>query len=164
MRASPVGFLFDSEHTVLSEAKRSADISHDHPEGVKGAQSVALAVFLARKGASKETIRSRIELDFQYELSRSVDDIQPHYKFDVSCQGSVPEAIIAFLESTDFESAVRNAIFLGGDADTQACIAGGIAEAFYGGVPADIASEVQARMEMTYLEVLRGYSDFLVVR
>jgi ADP-ribosylglycohydrolase len=160
MRASPVGFLFDSEHAVLSEAKRSADISHDHPEGVKGAQSVALAVFLARKGASKETIKSRIAQDFHYDLSRSIDDIQPHYSFDVSCQGSVPEAIIAFLESTDFESAVRNAIFLGGDADTQACIAGGIAEAFYGGVPAEIASEVQVRLEPEHVEVLRGYNDF----
>jgi ADP-ribosylglycohydrolase len=99
---------------------------------VKGAQSVALAVFLARKSASKETIKSRIAQDFDYDLSRSIDEIQPHYSFDVSCQGSVPGAIIAFLESMDFESAVRNAIFLGGDADTRACIAEGIVEAFYG--------------------------------
>jgi ADP-ribosylglycohydrolase len=132
------------------------------PKGVKGAQSVALAVFLARKGASKETIKSRIAQDFKYNLSRSIEDIQPNYSFDVSCQGSVPEAIIAFLESTDFESAVRNAIFLGGDADTQACIAGGIAEAFYGGVPAEIASEVRGRLETVQLDVVRGYGAFVV--
>jgi ADP-ribosylglycohydrolase len=157
MRVSPVGFAFNDENTVRLEAKRSAELSHDHPEGIKGAQSVALAIFLARKGASKEVIRSRISHDFGYSLDRSIDDIQPDYKFDVSCQRSVPEAIIAFLESTDFESAVRNAVFLGGDADTQACIAGGIAEAFYGGVPKDIEREVRKRLEPSQLEVLHVF-------
>jgi ADP-ribosylglycohydrolase len=145
------------EDAVLMQAKRSAELSHDHPEGIKGAQSVALAVFLARKGASKEEIRSRISQDFGYPLDRSIADIKPDYHFDVSCQGSVPEAIIAFLESTDFESAVRNAVFLGGDADTQACIAGGIADAFYGGVPKDIEREVRNRLEPSQLECLDAF-------
>jgi ADP-ribosylglycohydrolase len=154
MRVSPVGFLFNDERTVLEQAKRSAEISHDHAEGIKGAQSVALAIFLVRKGAEKDEIRSRIELDFGYDLARTVDEIQPHYHFDVSCQGSVPEAIIAFLDSTDFESAIRNAVFLGGDADTQACIAGAIAEAFYGSVPSEIERHVRVRLEPEQLPVL----------
>lgn len=157
MRVSPVGFAFDDERTVLDEARRSAEITHDHAEGVKGAQSVALAIFLARKGTNKETMRSRIEQDFGYDLQRTVDEIQPGYSFDVSCQGSVPEAIIAFLDSTDFETAVRNTVFLGGDADTQACIAGGIAEAFYGGVPKEIERETILRLEPVQLEVLKKF-------
>ena len=132
MRVSPVGFALDSEEEVLREAERSAVITHNHPEGIKGAQATALAIFLARTTHDRETIRREISGRFGYSLDRRLDEIRPGYRFDVSCQGSVPEAIIAFLESTSWEDAVRNAVSLGGDADTQACIAGGIAEAFYG--------------------------------
>lgn len=139
MRASPVGFAAADVDSALEEARRSAEVTHNHPEGIIGAQAVAVAVFLARSGESKMSIRESIEDRFGYDLSRNLDDIRPRYRFDVSCQGSVPEAIIAFLESDDFEDAVRGAVSLGGDTDTQACIAGGIAEAFYGGVPEHIA-------------------------
>ena len=139
MRVSPISYAFNNLEEVLAEAKLSAEVTHNHPEGIKGAQAVAATVFLARTGTSKEEIKSYVESEFGYALSPSLDEIRPIYTFDVSCQGSVPQAIIAFLESTDFEDAVRNAISIGGDSDTIACIAGGIAEAFYGGVPEFIA-------------------------
>jgi len=143
MRVSPVGFAFSTEDEVLAHAKATAEITHNHPEGVKGAQATALAVFLARTGSDKESIRSRIASQFQYDLGRTVDDIRPVYAFDVSCQGTVPEAIVAFLDSHSYEDAVRNAVSLGGDSDTMACITGGIAEAFYGGVPEDVQAKVK---------------------
>ncbi len=157
MRVSPIGYYFDSAEEVLREAKASAEVSHDHPEGIKGAQAVAMAILLARKGSGKEEIRQRIKADFDYDLDRTIDEIRPGYHFDVSCQGSVPEAIIAFLDSSDYESAVRLAISLGGDADTQACIAGGIAEAFYGVVPEDIQQEVRARLPRDLLGILEDF-------
>jgi ADP-ribosylglycohydrolase len=135
MRVSPVGFAFDTERAVLEQAQRSAACTHDHPEGIKGAQAVALAVLLARQGATKEDIRNELERRFGYDLRRRLEHIRPGYTFDVSCQGSVPESILCFLEGEDWESSVRNAISLGGDSDTMACIAGGIAEAFWGPLP-----------------------------
>lgn len=135
MRVSPVGFLCNSEEEVLDEARRSAEVTHSHEEGVKGAQATALSVFLARTGSGKEDIRREIGRRFDYRLDRTLDEIRPDYRFDVSCQGSVPESILAFLESEDFEDAVRNAVSLGGDTDTMAAVAGAVAEAFYGGVP-----------------------------
>lgn len=135
MRVSPVAWISDSEAEILDAARESAMPSHDHPEGVKGAQATALAIFMARKGEQKERIKDEIETRFGYDLSRRLDDIRPIYDFDETCQKTVPEAIIAFLESADFEDAIRNAVSLGGDADTLAAIAGPIAEAFYGGVP-----------------------------
>jgi ADP-ribosylglycohydrolase len=132
MRVSPVGFAFNTLEEVLEEAGKSASPSHNHPEGIKGAQSVASAIYLARTGSSKDDIKNYIQNTFGYDLKRTLDDIRPHYRFDATCPGSVPEAIIAFLESNDYEDAVRKAISLGGDSDTIACIAGGIAEAFYG--------------------------------
>ena len=159
MRVSPVGFALDTVEDVLAEAARSAAVTHDHPEGIKGAQATALAVFLACTGADKAGIRSEIEGRFGYDLARSLDAIRPTYRFDVSCQGSVPESLIAFLESTDYESAVRNAISLGGDADTMACIAGGIAEAFYGAVPELIAREVSSRLPEGFRNVLDRFES-----
>ncbi len=144
MRVSPVGFAFSTEEEVLRQARLSAAITHNHPEGVKGAQATALAVFLARTGHDKQTIRRRLETDFGYDLNRTVDGIRPSYSFDVSCQGTVPEAVIAFLDATDYEDTIRNAVSLGGDSDTLACIAGGMAEAFYGGVPDVIARKAKA--------------------
>ena len=132
MRVSPIGFAFDTKEDVLREAKESATITHNHIEGIKGAQATALAIYLARKTKDKELLREEISKEFNYNLNRSVDEIRKHYKFDVSSQGSVPESIISFLDSTSYEDAIRNAISLGGDADTMATIAGGIAQAYYG--------------------------------
>jgi ADP-ribosylglycohydrolase len=159
MRGSPVGFALETVDEVLAEAARSAAVTHDHPEGIKGAQATALAVFLARTGADRESIRSEIGDRFGYGLARSLDAIRPSYRFDVSCQGSVPESLIAFLASTDYESAVRNAISLGGDADTMACIAGGIAQALYGAVPEQIAREVRSRLPEGFLDVLDRFES-----
>jgi ADP-ribosylglycohydrolase len=144
MRVSPVAYVGGSLDEVLELARQSAAVTHDHPEGIKGAQATAAAVFLARAGRPKPQIRDYLEQTFRYNFGERLDDIRPRYRFDVSCQESVPQAVIAFLESDDFEDAVRNAISLGGDADTMACIAGAIAKAFYGGVPAAIEERAWA--------------------
>ena len=157
MRVSPVGFAFTTSEEILTHAKATADISHNHPEGVKGAQATALAVFLARTGSDKESIRSCISSQFGYDLDRTVNDIRPSYSFDVSCQGTVPEAIIAFLDSDSYEDTVRNAISLGGDSDTLACIAGGIAEAFYGGVPDVIRAKVRKTLPPELWSVIEEF-------
>ena len=146
MRVSPVGFAFDSLEQTLVVARSSAEVTHNHLEGIKGAQATAACIYLARTGASKAEIRELIEGRFGYDLSRRLDEVRHGYCFDVSCQGSVPEAILAFLESEGWEDAVRKAISLGGDSDTIACIGGGIAAAFYGGVPREIRAEVEARL------------------
>jgi ADP-ribosylglycohydrolase len=153
MRVSPVGWAFDSVEEVLVEAKRSANVTHNHPDSVRGAQAVALSVYLARRGAGKITIRKEITSRFGYDLKRTVDEIRPVYSFDVSCQGSVPESIICFLDSNDFESSVRLAISLGGDADTMACIAGGISEAYYGTVAKSTELRVRELLPPDLLEV-----------
>lgn len=132
MRVSSVGWFCQTLEETLHVAKLTAEVSHNHPEGIKGAQAVAASIFLARTGASKEDIRSYIANSFGYDLTRTLKEIRPKYRFDVSCQGSVPEAIIAFYESSGYEDAVRKAVSLGGDSDTIACMAGGIAEAYYG--------------------------------
>jgi len=139
MRVSTVAFAFQNLEEVLKEARASAEVTHNHPEGIRGAQAAAAATFLARQGNSKAKIRSVIEKQFAYDLSRSTATIRQTYSFNESCQETVPEAITSFLESENYEDAVRLAISLGGDADTLACITGGIAEAFYGGVPSAIA-------------------------
>ncbi len=146
MRVSSVGFAYNDEQTVLREARRSAEITHNHTEGIKGAQATALAVFLAKIGADKTSIRDRIQELFDYDLTRTVDSIRPDYVFDISCQGTVPEAIVAFLDSSSFQDAIRNAVSLGGDSDTLACIAGGIAEAFYREIPDSILYQVRTRL------------------
>ncbi len=146
MRVSPVGWACASLVAVLDEARKGAAVTHNHLEGIKGAQAVAAAVFLARKGEGKDAIRDALAGRFGYDLNRRAEDIRPGYRFDVSCQGSVPEALICFFDSRDYEEAVRLAVLLGGDADTQACIAGAVAEAFYGGLPEFIAREVFERL------------------
>lgn len=157
MRVSPVAWAFDSIDSVLHEAEQSARPTHGHPEGIKGARAVALAIFLARSGESKEEIRREVGERSGYDLERTVESIRPAYRFDVSCQGSVPEALIAFFDSTDYESAVRLAVSLGGDADTQASIAGAVAEAFYGFVPDEIREEARARLPLALREVLDAF-------
>ena len=147
MRVSPVAWVARSLAEAEGLAATSAGVTHNHPEGIKGAQAVAGAIFLARTGKSKEDIRQHITGAYGYDLSRTLTDIRKNYRFDETCQGSVPEAIIAFLESGSFEEAVRKAVWLRGDADTQAAIAGSIAEAFYGGVPEPIASRALERLD-----------------
>jgi ADP-ribosylglycohydrolase len=159
-----VGWAADSIEGALAEAARSASATHDHPEGIRGAQAVALAVYLARTGASKGDIRREIGERTGYDLARTIDEIRPTYRFDVSCRGSVPEAIIAFLESEGVEHAIRLAVSLGGDADTQAAIAGGIAEAYWGGVPAGIAEEVLRRVPDDLVGTYGAFAERYPVR
>ncbi|MFQ5716748.1 MAG: ADP-ribosylglycohydrolase family protein [Nitrospinales bacterium] len=162
MRVSPVGFAYDSLEEVLAQAKKSAEATHNHPEGIKGAQAVASAIYLARRGASKAEIKTYIETAFQYKLDESLDSIRKWYEFDSSCQGSTPQAITAFLESADYEDAVRKAVSIGGDSDTIACMAGGIAQAYYQETPAFIKEKVfeiiDLRLKNVVLEFCRKYS------
>lgn len=132
MRISPVGWWGQTEEEVVELATKFSEVTHNHPEGIKGGVAVGLCIFYARQGLSKDEIKNKIEQYTGYDLSRKLIDIQPEYKFDATCQGSVPESIICFLESTDFEDSIRNAIWLGGDSDTMACITGSISEAYYG--------------------------------
>jgi ADP-ribosylglycohydrolase len=140
MRVPAVGHAFDTMEGVLAEAARSAAVTHNHPEGIKGAQATAAAVFMSRHGESKEDMKNWLMKTFGYDLRQRLDAIRPTYTFDESCQGTVPAALIAFFESQDYEDAVRKAISLGGDADTLACITGAVAEPYYGGVPPHIAA------------------------
>lgn len=161
MRVSPIGFAFDSLDEVMAHAKASAQVTHNHPEGIRGAQATAVAILLARRGREKADIKGHIETEFGYQLGDRLDEIREAYTFDVSCQGSVPQSMIAFLESESYEDAIRNAISLGGDADTMACIAGGIAEAFYGSVPDDISARVfellDARLRNIAVQFIQKY-------
>ena len=165
MRVSPVGFAFDDQRAVLRQAEESAIVTHNHPEGVTGARAVALAVFKARTGASKGEIRDSVSNECAYDLNRTLGEIRPNYRFDVTCKGSVPEAIVAFLESNDVEDAIRLAISLGGDSDTQAAIAGAIAQAFYAEIPDTILLPVPARLPTEFIEVIDEFDGrFPVVR
>jgi ADP-ribosylglycohydrolase len=154
MRVSAVGFAYDDLEMVMQEAKRSAEVTHNHPEGIKGAKATAVAIYMARKGQTKERIKAAIAKSFGYDLDRTLDAIRPVYQFNESCQETVPEAIIAFLESNSFEDAIRNGVSLGGDTDTLTCITGGIAEAFYGGVPQDIADKALSYLPPLIREVV----------
>jgi len=158
MRVSPIAWAFDTEEKVLEEARKSAEITHNHPEGIKGAEATALAIFMARKGASKEEIKERISTEFAYDLSRTVDEIRPEYKFEVSCQKSVPESIICFLDSISFEDCIRNCVSLGGDADTMGAIAGGIAEAYYG-VPKEIEEKIDGYLPEEFRTILKRFRE-----
>ena len=145
MRVSPAAWLATDMAETLHLARLTAKVTHDHPEGIKGAQATAAAIFLARTGHSKPEIRQYVEQTFGYDLSRTCDEIRPGYRHVETCQQTVPEAIIAFLESNSFEDALRNAVSLGGDSDTLACITGGIAEAFYG-MPSELQQETLKRL------------------
>lgn len=158
MRVSPVGWAYDRRETVLTEAERSAAVTHNHPEGIKGAQATALAIYLARIGQPKDKIRAEIEQHFSYDLSASLAELRPAYRFDVSCQGTVPAALLAFLESSDVESAIRLAISLGGDSDTLACIAGSIAHAFYRDIPPAVEAEVRQRLPEEMVAVVDTFT------
>jgi ADP-ribosylglycohydrolase len=147
MRVSAIGWAFDDLDAVLREATKCAEVTHNHPEGIKGAQAVAAAVLVARMGQTKDQIAGLLCERFGYDCTTELSELQQRGAFDSTCQGTVPAAAAAFLQSTDFEDAVRNAISLGGDADTLACIAGAVAEAHYGGVPAAIQAEVLRRLD-----------------
>lgn len=159
MRVSPVGWIARSAQHALDEAARSAAPTHGHAEGVKGAQAVAMAIYLARTGKSKEAIRDRVAAFTGYDLARTIDGIRPRYRFESTSALSVPEAIIAFLEAADYEDAVRLAISLGGDADTQAAIAGSIAEAFWGEVPPAIVKKVWRYLPTEFIVVIEKFYE-----
>jgi ADP-ribosylglycohydrolase len=159
MRISPVGWAYDSLAEVLKKAEAYTAVTHGHPEGIKGAQAVAAAVFLGRSGASKPQILNYVTNTFGYDLSRTCDEIRPCYGYDVSCRGTVPPAFAAFLDSTDFESALRLAVSLGGDSDTLACITGSIAEAYYGGVPEEIRRQTFTFLDNHLLQVCLEFSE-----
>ncbi len=146
MRVSPVAYVCNDLDEVRIRARWTAEVTHNHPEGIRGAQATAAAVFLALKGADKPTIRAHVESEYGYDLSPTIDEIRPDFRFDVSCQGTVPPALIAFLESDSCEHAIRLAVSLGGDADTLACIAGSVAGAFHG-VPDSLRDEALRRLD-----------------
>lgn len=164
MRVSPVGWAYDTEEETLAAAKKSAECTHNHPEGIKGAQATALCIFMARNGASKEEIAAAVTEKFGYDLSMSVEELQQRYSWDGIdgqgngglCQESVPQAIICALKANGFEDAVRNAISIGGDSDTIGCIAGGIAEALYG-IPADIRAQGETYLKPEFLAILHQF-------
>lgn len=158
MRVSPVGWAFDTIEEVLLQAGRSAEATHNHPEGIKGAQATTVAVFMARNGSGKADIRQYIQKTFRYDLERHLDDIRPVYTFNETCQRTVPEAIIAFLESDDYESAIRLAISIGGDSDTVACITGGIAEAYYKEIPDWIIDNALRVLPTDVIKVIEEFS------
>jgi ADP-ribosyl-[dinitrogen reductase] hydrolase len=159
MRVSPVGWAFDTIEEVLEQAKRSAETSHGHEEGIKGAQAVAAAVFMARTGSTKNDIKDFTAETFGYDMSKSCDEIRPTYGFEENCQNSVPQAITAFLESSDYENAVRLAISLGGDSDTIADMTGAIAEAFYKEVPEAIMKKTMKILDGRLANEVMEFSD-----
>jgi ADP-ribosylglycohydrolase len=158
MRVSPAAWFAVSLKEALHLAKISAEVTHNHPEGIKGAQAVAACIFLARAHTSKEEIRKDVEEKSGYDLSRSLDKIRPCYTFDETCPGSVPEAITAFLEGENYEDTIRKAICLGGDSDTIACMAGGIAEAYYG-MPAFFKEQALARLDPACRKIVRKFKE-----
>ena len=159
MRVSSAGWLYDSLERTREVAKATAEVTHNHPEGIKGAEATASAIYMARTGCSKEEIKQYISIHFGYDLSRTCDEIRPGYRHVESCQQTVPEAIVAFLEGNDFEDVVRNAVSLGGDCDTLTCIASGIAEAFYG-VLEEYKIETLNRLESDMIEVYERFCRF----
>ena len=160
MRVSSAAWLYNDLDTVRSMARLSAEVTHNHPEGIKGAEATAAAIFLARTGSTKAEIKAFLENTFDYDLSRTCDEIRPHYHHVESCQETVPEAITAFLEGTSFEDVIRTAVSLGGDCDTLTCIAGSIAEGFYG-VPEDLKQECRSRLPRQLRTVLQRFDSFL---
>lgn len=159
MRISPVGFAYDDMEEAFKKAEEITVVTHNHPEAVKAAKAVVAAIILGKEGKSKPDIKEFIKREFGYDLERRLDEIRPRYRFDITCQGSVPEAIISFLESTDYVDALRNAISLGGDADTMACIAGGIAQAYYGEVPVFLRKKAMEVLDGRLKSVIKSFCN-----
>ncbi len=153
MRVSPVGWSYNDLETVLQKAKASAEVTHNHSEGIKGAQATAASIFLARSKKSKNEIKHFVKKTFNYNLDLDIEDLRKTYQFNESCQDTVPQAIFTFLVSDSFEDSIRKAIYIGGDSDTLAAINGSIAEAFYGGMPENILTEVFKRLDARLLDV-----------
>ena len=156
MRVGPVGWAYDTKEEVLAAAKCSAECTHNHPEGIKGAQATALCILMARQGATKEEIRKAIEKEFGYDLAFTCDGIRGSYGWGSTCQDTVPQAIVAFLDGTDFEDCIRNAISIGGDSDTLGCITGSIAEAFFG-IPKEIYDKGLEYLTPHFKNVVREF-------
>ena len=163
MRVSSVAWLFHTLDSVRHAAQLSAEVTHNHPEGIKGAEATTSAIYLARTGHSKEEIKHYIETEFAYDLSRTCDEIRPDYYHNETCMRTVPEAITAFLEGSSFEDVLRTAVSLGGDCDTLTAIAGSIAEAFYG-VPNELKAECHKRLPADLLEVLVRFNKHQIIR
>ena len=163
MRVSPVAFYAHSLQEALGLAKISAEVTHNHSEGIKGAQAIASSIYLARHGATKEEIKSYVEEQFHYDLSQQLDDIRPTYSYDMSCQHTVPQALLAFLEGANFEEVIRSAVSIGGDSDTIAAMAGGIAQAFYV-IPKKLSSYCYALLTPELRGVLNDFEDLLGCR
>ena len=161
MRVSAAGWLYSSMEKTRHAARLTAEVTHNHPEGIKGAEATASAIFLARTGSGKDKIREYIVREFGYDLSRSCNEIRPTYHHVESCQETVPEAITAFLEGTDFEDVIRTAVSLGGDCDTLTCIAGSMAEAFYG-IPEEMMDECRKRLPADMLRILDRFKRAVV--
>lgn len=159
MRASACGWAAKSIEEALDLGKRSAEITHNHPEGIKGAQATAAAIFMARQGETKEAIRTYIEQTFGYDLQHTCDEIRPYYDWESSCQGTVPPAFLAFFDSHDFEESIRLAVSLGGDSDTLACITGGIAQAYYKEIPDEIIEQMRMRLPKEFWEVMEKLAE-----
>ena len=159
MRASACGWAAKSLEEALDLGKRSAEITHNHPEGIKGAQATAVAIFMARQGETKEAIRTYIEQTFGYDLKHTCDEIRPYYDWESSCQGTVPPAFLAFFDSHDFEESIRLAVSLGGDSDTLACITGGIAQAYYKDIPDEIIEQMRMRLPKEFWEVMEKLAE-----
>jgi ADP-ribosylglycohydrolase len=164
MRVSPVGWAFDDLEIVLHKAKESAEITHNHPEGIKGAQATASSIFLARTKNSKKEIKEFVEKNFNYNLDLDLEDLRKNYRFNESCQDTVPQAIYTFLISDSFEDSIRKAIYIGGDSDTLACINGSIAEAFYGGVPDSIVEEVYKKLDSRITNITNGFREKFIIK
>ena len=158
MRVSSVGWLYDTLEETRHMARLTAEVTHNHTEGIKGAEATASAIFLARNGATREEIKEYIISEFGYDLSRTCDEIRPGYYHVETCQQTVPEAITAFMEGTDFEDVIRTAVSLGGDCDTLTCIAGGMAEAMYG-IPVEMVDECRKRLPKDMREVIDRFDD-----
>ena len=161
MRVGPVGWAFDTIEEILAKAKESAECTHNHPEGIKGAQATALAIMMARHGCDKNEIRSEIEKRFEYDLQFTCEQIRPTYTWGGTCQDSVPQAIVAFLDGEDYEDSIRNAISIGGDSDTIGCITGSIAEAYFG-VPADLRNSAMNYLPEEFQSIISEFENKFV--
>lgn len=148
MRVSPIGYAFSTLDKTLEEAKKSAEVTHNHPDGVKGAQAVAGSVFLARQGEGKVSIKRFIEEEIGYDCSFDLEELHRNYRFEIKCSESVPQAVFAFLASNDFEDSIRKAIYIGGDTDTIACITGSIAEAYYRHIPEHLIGDAKSKLDV----------------
>lgn len=160
MRVSPVGWAYNDQESILKKAKESAEITHNHPEGIRGAQATALAIFLSRQNAAKQEIKKEIEKRFGYDLDLNLEDLRKNYRFNESCRETVPQAIYTFLVSDSFEDSIRKAVYIGGDSDTLACINGSIAEAFYKGVPEEIKKQVKEKLDNCLLKEIEEFENY----